>query len=52
MNRSFIQTDKINNMSKAQRVNIIVKNLITSNTAEPFIQSNKELLNQVTVPYY
>ena len=51
VNKPFIQTDEVNNMSEAQRVDIVVKDLITSNTVKSPIQSNKELLNQITAPH-
>ena len=51
MNRSFIQTDEINNMPEAQKIDIAVKNLIISNIIKSFIQSDKGLLNQVTAPH-
>ena len=52
MNRSFIQTDEVNNVPEAQRVDIVMENLTTSNTAESSIQSDEELLNQVTAPHH
>ena len=51
VNKPFIQTDEVNNIPEAQRVDIIVKNLIT-NITESSIQSNKKLLNQVTAPHH
>ena len=52
VNRLFIQTDEVNNMPETQKVNIAVKNLITSNTIKSPIQSDKELLNQITAPHH
>ena len=51
INRQSIQTDEINNMPEAQRIDIVVGDLTTSNTAEPPIQSDEGLLNQVTAPH-
>ena len=51
VNRPSIQTDEVNNMPEAQRVDIVVEDLTTSNATKPLIQSNKELLNQVTAPH-
>ena len=52
MNRPSIQTDEVNNVPETQRVDIAVEDLTTSNTAKPPIQSDKELLNQVTAPHH
>ena len=51
VNRPSIQTDEVNNMPEAQRVDIAVENLTTSNAAELPIQSDEGLLNQVTAPH-